>query len=57
MVELSSRLGPHTVLVYVFLVMLSKHFKGPLSFAIDTSKDSHCVNAISINYGDEFIER
>lgn len=57
MVELSSRLGPHTVLVYVFLVMLSKYFKGPLSFAIDTSKDSHRVNAISINYGDEFIER
>lgn len=57
MVELSSSLGPHTVLVYVFLVMLSKHLKGPLSFAIDTSKDSHCVNVISINYGDEFIER
>lgn len=57
MEELSSSLGPHTVLVYVFLVMLSKHLKGPLSFAIDTSKDSHCVNVISINYGDEFIER
>lgn len=57
MVELSSSLGPHTVLVYVFLVMLSKHFKGPLSFAIDTSKDSHRVNVISINYGNEFIER
>lgn len=57
MVELSSSLGPHTVLVYVFLVMLSKHFKGPLSFAIDTSKDSHHVNVIFINYGDEFIER
>lgn len=57
MVELSFSLGFYIVLVYVFLVMFFKYFKGFFFFVIDILKDFYYVNVIFINYGDEFIER
>lgn len=56
MEELSFSLGFYIVLVYVFLVMFFKYFKGFFFFVIDILKDFYCVNVIFINYGDEFIE-
>lgn len=57
MVELSFSLGFYIVLVYVFLVMFLKYFRGFFFFVIDILKDFYYVNVIFINYGDEFIER